>query len=141
MLEEKERFMSGEMTEDFLCREQTRNLFGQPDVTLVHEYLQVHRSTTAYTPEMRLIASVLEDGIDCYLKYFSAKNRRGKRLFGEAEQWIFSRNDDWLFSCDNICEMLKLDPDYIRRILREITQKPLRELTEGMQPAPLRLAS
>ncbi|MGB7946540.1 MAG: hypothetical protein WCH75_02550 [Candidatus Binatia bacterium] len=139
---EKTRFMSEEMTEDFLCREQTRSLFGQPDVTLVSEYLQVHRSTMAYTPEMRLIASVLEDAIDCYLKYFSAKTRRGKRLFGEAEQWIFSRNDDWLFSCDNVCEMLKLDPDYIRRVLKHTTQRNLPgQLPEGIQPTVLRLAS
>jgi hypothetical protein len=139
---EKERFMSEEMTEDYLCREQTRSLFGQPDVTLVHEYLQVHRSTIAYTPEMRLIASVLEDAIDCYLKYFPAKTRRGKRLFGEAEQWIFSRNDDWAFSCDNICEMLKLNADYVRRVLRHSTQPNLADqLPERIQPMALRLAS
>ena len=144
---EKERSMNEETTEDFLCREQTRTLFGQPDVTLVQEYLQVHRSTIAYNPEMRLIAAVLEDAVECYLKHFSAKTRRGKRLFGEAEQWIFSRNDDWLFSCDNICEMLKLDPDYIRRVLRDITQERAQPpklpapLPEEFQPIALRLAS
>ena len=28
-------------------------------------------------------------------------------------------NDDWIFSFNNICEILGLDPDYIRRRLRE----------------------
>jgi hypothetical protein len=87
---------------------------------------------------------VLEDAIDCYLKYCSAKTRRGKRIFAEAAQWIFDRDEDWLFGFDNICEMLKLDPDYIRRVLKQSAQE---RLLAEQQPPPdfpaiaLRLAS
>jgi len=142
----EKQLMKAEIPDDFLCREQTRNLFGQPDVILIHEYLQVYQSNTAHTPEMRLIAAVLEDAIDCYLKYDSVSTRRGKRMFGEAEQWIFSQDDDWFFGFENICEMLKIDPDYIRRVLR---QKPLESLRSNKLSGPhqdlpavgLRLAS
>jgi hypothetical protein len=144
----KQSFMNGEITEDFLCREPTRNLFGQPDVIVIHEYLHVYRSNTARTPEIRLIAAVLEDAVDCYLKYCSARTRRGKRIFTEAAQWIFDRDEDWLFGFDNICEMLKLDPDYIRRVLRQNAQELLgTNKPSGHQPPqdspaiPLRLAS
>ena len=144
----KQSYMSDETSDDFLCRESTRSLFGQPDVLVIHEYLHVYRSNTAHTPEIRLIAAVLEDAIDCYLKYCSAKTRRGKRIFTEAAQWIFSRDDDWLFSFDNICEMLKLDPDYIRRVLRQNSQEGLRLVKPSERQAPqefpslaLRLAS
>jgi hypothetical protein len=141
---DKENLMHEEAAEDFLCRESTRSLFGQPDVLLVHEYLQVYQSKSAHAPEMRLIAAVLEDAIGCYLKYYSAQSRRGKRIRNEAEEWIFSREDDWLFSFENICELLKIDPDYIRRILRHITRPDKFAAQHLPQDGPaigLRLAS
>ena len=122
---DKQPSVHEEIGEDFLCREQTRNLFGQPDVIAIHDYLHVYRSSTAHTPEIKLIAAVLEDAIDCYLKYCSAKSRRGKRIFAEAAQWILDRDDDWLFGFDNICEMLKLDPNYIRRVVKQSAQERL----------------
>jgi hypothetical protein len=137
---DKGTFTHEETTEDFLCRESTRGLFGQPDVLLIHEYLHVYQSKSAQAPEMRLIAAVLEDAINCYLKYYSSRTRRGKRICNEAAQWIFSRDDDWLFGFDNICEMLKIDPDYIRRILRHITQ-PDDLVAQDLSPVALRLAS
>jgi transcription initiation factor TFIIIB Brf1 subunit/transcription initiation factor TFIIB len=137
---EKETFKHEETGEDFLCREATRSLFGQPDVLLINEYLQVYQSKNANAPEMRLIAAVLEDAIACYLKYYGAHTRRGKRICNEAAQWIFSREDDWLFGFDNICEMLRIDPDYIRRILRQITQ-PDHFGAQDLPPTSLRLAS
>src|SRR5215475_8008652 len=73
---DKHAYVHEEIAEDFLCREQTRNLFVQPDVIVIHEYLHIYRSSTANTPEIKLIAAVLEDAIDCYLKYCSAKSRR-----------------------------------------------------------------
>jgi hypothetical protein len=145
---DKQTFVHEEIAEDFLCREQTRNLFGQPDVIVIHEYLHVYRSNTAHTPEIRLIAAVLEDAIDCYLKYCSAKTRRGKRIFTEAAQWIFNQDEDWLFGFHNICEMLKLEPGYIRRVLGQNAQgrlpltKPSGEqLLQDFPAIALRLAS
>ncbi|MGH7829663.1 MAG: hypothetical protein ACREP8_05750, partial [Candidatus Binatia bacterium] len=42
------------------------------------------------------------------------KSRRGKQLFDEAEEWIMDKGRDWLFSFENICDVLELNPDYIR---------------------------
>jgi hypothetical protein len=139
-MSDKGTVMHEDAAEDFLCRESTRGLFGQPDVLLIHEYLHVYQSKSAQAPEMRLIAAVLEDAINCYLKYYSSRTRRGKRICNEAAQWIFSRDDDWLFGFDNICEMLKIDPDYIRRVLRQITQ-PDHFSTQDVPATALRLAS
>ena len=141
----KQSYMTDEASDDFLCRESTRGLFGQPDVIAIHEYLHVYRSNTAHTPEKKLIAAVLQDAIDCYFKYYSAKTRRGRRIFTEAAQWIFSQDEDWLFSYESICEMLKLDPDYIRRVLTENGEQRLNLLGPSerrqIQDFPLRLAS
>ena len=40
-------------------------------------------------------------------------------LFRESKDWILERNDDWLFSFENICEVLGFNPGYIyQRLLR-----------------------
>jgi hypothetical protein len=82
----------------------------------------VYQSSFAQTPEMKLMAAVLKDAIDCYLKYVSAKPRRSKKRSNEAEQWFFSDDDDGLYSFQSVCDMLKLDPDYIRRTLLSYKQ-------------------
>lgn len=123
MLQE-DQFISYDGAEDYLCQEHTRNLFGQPDVLLVSEFLQVYQSSLAQTPEVRLVAALLKDGIGSYIKSLSAKPRRGKKsLANEAEEWIFNRDEEWPFSFENVCAILKIAPDYIRRILLQYKQE------------------
>lgn len=71
------------------------------------------------TPERDLLIAILEDAIYNYRKYRRARDPEGKRNFREAKEWIMVRSDDWIFSFNSICELLGLDPDYIRRGLRE----------------------
>ncbi|MGH7818952.1 MAG: hypothetical protein ACREQ9_04190, partial [Candidatus Binatia bacterium] len=39
-------------------------------------------------------------------------------LHRETEQWIFSDDRSWYLSFTNLCEVLDLNPDEIRRTLR-----------------------
>jgi hypothetical protein len=119
-----DQFISYDGVEDYLCQEHTRNLFGQPDVLLVNEFLQVYQSSLAQTPEVRLVAALLKDGIDSYIKSLSARPRRGRKsLANEAEEWIFSKDEEWPFSFENVCAILKIESDYIRRILLRYKQE------------------
>ena len=65
--------------------------------------------------EEALMLAVLADAIECFQKYVFAANDREKKVFQEAEDWILEKNNDWLFSFDNICEALQLTPDYVRQ--------------------------
>jgi hypothetical protein len=65
-------------------------------------------------PECRLLWAVLENAIDIYMKYAGATGRRGKRLFQEAEAWIFQDDPTWLCSFVSICHVLGLEPEYLR---------------------------
>ena len=65
--------------------------------------------------EEALMLAVLADAIECFQKYVFAANDREKKVFQEAEDWIIEKNNDWLFSFDNICEALQLTPDYVRQ--------------------------
>lgn len=64
--------------------------------------------------EQGLMLAILEDGVSCFLGYMSAKDERGKKIFAEAEAWILERDSEWLFSFENICETLGIDPDFLR---------------------------
>jgi hypothetical protein len=95
--------------------EQTRRLFGEPDVLTMHEYLQVFQYRPALTPERRLLAAILRDAIDCYMRSCFAKSRREKKMLQETEEWFFGSGEEGVFSFENVCEILKLSPGYIRR--------------------------
>ena len=70
-------------------------------------------------PEAKLMLAVLDDAIACFQKYAFARDRKGKVLFQEAEEWVQATNSDWPFSFVNICEMLGFGPDYLRQGLAE----------------------
>jgi hypothetical protein len=56
-----------------------------------------------------------------------ANDEGGKKLFQEAEEWILNKDSDWLYSFENICEVLGLHPDYMRQGLmcwKEARLKP-----------------
>jgi len=65
--------------------------------------------------EEKLMLAVLESATEYFQKYLFAEDERGKKLFQEAEEWILDKNSDWLYSFENICEVLGLHPDYMRQ--------------------------
>jgi hypothetical protein len=65
--------------------------------------------------EEGLMLAVLADAVEYFQKYVLAEDEKGKKLFQEEEEWILEKNSDWLFSFENICEALRLDPNYIRQ--------------------------
>jgi len=65
--------------------------------------------------EQELMLAVLEDAINSFQIYLVAGNEKDRKQFQEVQQWIQGKNQDWLFSFDNICETLGLDPSYVRR--------------------------
>jgi hypothetical protein len=128
-----------EYNDDRFSQEEAR-LFRQPDVLCVGEYLHVYQGRPADTPERRLIAAILRDAVDCYLRDCFTKNRHRKRSFREAEEWFFKSDDYGVFSLENVCGVLNIDPGYIRRSLREFEQQNSAE-GDSRAVSELRLAS
>ncbi len=89
------------------------------DSTLHHQYLNTLRRSEYFEPEKALLRAILEDAIHCYRKYQKAQSRVGRNRFHEAEKWIMESGHDWIFAFDNVCQLLGLDPMYVRRRLRE----------------------
>ncbi len=93
-------------------------LFGH-DTLMPNEYLDTFRRTSHLEPEKRLMNAVLEDAVYCYQKYIGARDKTGKGLFQEAEDWIFGNDELDTFSYNHVCESLGLSPSYLRNgILR-----------------------
>ncbi len=69
--------------------------------------------TRAASAEQKLMLAVLENAIEQFQEYALAEDPKGKAMFVEVEEWLSEKNSDWFFSFENICETLRLSPDYL----------------------------
>jgi len=91
----------------------------EPDTLLPIQYFEAMRRKHLLEGEKRLVLSVLEDAVECYMKCIDSATNKGQRLFRDAEEWINLEDKKWVFSFDNVCEMLDVNPEYLRRGLRD----------------------
>jgi hypothetical protein len=77
-------------------------------------------------PERLLMLAVLEEAVDTYRKHVRPANRRGARLFHEADSWCQSDDIGWPYSFVNICHALGIDVDYMRSGLDQWRRRALR---------------
>ncbi len=108
--------------------ERASSLF-QPDTLLPNQYFDTFRRKSHLDPEKRLVLAVLEDAITCFQKTILAKDEKGKGLFRETEEWLMEEDIHWLFSFNNICDVMGFSPDYVRHgLLRwkesKLTKRP-----------------
>jgi hypothetical protein len=96
----------------------------QPDTLLPAQYFEDRRGKTLEA-EKKLMLAVLEDAISCFQDNHLARCGRSKRLFDEAQRWIFEVKNDWIFGFENICSVLGFNPRYIRKGLVRWKEKKL----------------
>src|SRR6266446_1331141 len=90
----------------------------EPDTLLPIQYFEAMRKKHLLEGEKRLILSVLEDAVECFMKCIDSPTSKGQRLFRDADEWIFLEDKHWVFSFDNVCDMLDINPEYMRRGLK-----------------------
>jgi len=89
----------------------------EPWVVLPTQFADAAR-TTELSGEKRLMAAILADAVHCYLKNHHGRGAAAQILFRETEAWIESRDQSWLLSFENICDVLGIVADPLRRALR-----------------------
>ena len=109
------------------------NTYPETDVLASFEYTNTFHRRDHLLPEMRLMFAVLTNAIECLQKYAGAKTRRCRKIFQEAEAWIFSGNGPALYSFDHVCEALQLDPSYLRKGLMRWRDAIQRTRADGPQ--------
>jgi hypothetical protein len=97
----------------------------EPDTLLPIQYFEAMRKKHLLEGEKRLILSVLEDAVECFMKCIDASTSKGQRLFRDADEWIAHEDKRWVFSFDNVCDMLDINPEYMRMGLRKWKEKRL----------------
>jgi hypothetical protein len=124
----------GKMQEKETLDEKLPGLF-EPDTLLPIQYFEAMRRKHLLEGEKRLILSVLEDAVECFMKCIDSPTNKGQRLFREAEEWINLEDKHWVFSFDNVCEMLDIHPEYMRRGLRDWKQRKLEAIARAAAAA------
>ena len=98
----------------------------QPDMLLPAQYYDTLHNKASLLPEKRLMLAILEDAIGCFKNSIFAEGRRKANQFRDADSWILGENDEWLFSFENICETLGIEPAYLREKLLRWKEERLR---------------
>lgn len=102
-----------------------------PDTLATYEYFKTARRKLPLEPEKRLMQAVLEDAIKTYQLYHCAINGQRRRTFLATQRWLWSHDDEWPFSFENICTTLGLDPSFLRNgLLRWKAQQEARSRHE-----------
>lgn len=93
--------------------------------------------------ERRLMVAILEDALHCFQKHVDAIDPKHRQLFAEAEEWISTDNPTWFFSFSNVCDMLDLNPAYVREGLSKWRDARRRDAASDadLVEEPLRRAS
>jgi hypothetical protein len=108
----------------------------EPDVLLPSQYFDRVRRSAEYESERRLMVAVLEQGVNDYLKNLDARDPRQQELWREAEAWVEDRDPRWIFSFENICHVLAIEPEYLRRGLHACRERARGGREETVAAAP-----
>lgn len=96
------------------AEEKMGSLF-QPDILVPTQYLKTCRGNGHLEPEKSFMLAILEYAVASFQKDIFARDSKGKAKFHETEDWILEKNSDWIFSFENICEVLGFNPSYVRQ--------------------------
>jgi hypothetical protein len=132
------------------AEERLSDLF-EPDILLPIQYFAALKRKRFSCGEHRLLVAIMQDAIECFQKHLHARDSKRRQLYVEAEAWINAENDDGTFSFDNVCDLLGMNPDYLRqgllswrdreraryraRLMHEPALEPLVLPSDDVQPA------
>jgi hypothetical protein len=94
----------------------------EPDI--LNDAASLRNARRALTPERRLLIAILTDAVECYQKNLQAHTAKQRRICREAEKWMLSDDQHWVFSFRNICDALGVDADALRERARAWKEPP-----------------
>ncbi len=98
----------------------------EPDVVLPSQFL-IPDETGIEGGERKLMAAILSDGIEAYIAQNISGIANSRRIRVDASEWVETKDYSYVFSFDNVCECLGIDPEYLRmglmRYVRAVSEK------------------
>jgi len=100
----------------------TGKLF-EPDTLLPNQFYAMFKNSQYREPERRLMVAILEDAVSCLSADQRRCNLKQRKQYEEAKAWVSADEEsEWIFSFKNICEVLGMNPSYLRRgLIRPLT--------------------
>lgn len=95
----------------------------EPDTLLPSQFFATMAKRTPQQAEYRLVVAVLQDAVECFQKHLVARDHKARQLFDDAALWLASDDRTWPYSFLNICDLLGLNPHYVRNGLRQWTER------------------
>ena len=77
-----------------------------------------HTNWRRRSPEMQLVAAILEDALLSIRRRAGARRGRQRREFIDAWNWLWNERRDWPFAFRNVCDLLALDASAVRRCVQ-----------------------
>ena len=115
--------------------------YERPSGALAEPFFAPVSLATVY-PEAALMCAVLEDAFLCFQRQFEIESRSIQRAAQEAEEWFFSDDSHAPFSFVSVCDVLGLEPEFMRKGLKHrrqsrpgTPQRKMRRLAE-VRPTP-----
>lgn len=79
------------------------------------QFQEIWSRSRAVSGERGLALAVVQEALDDLARYRFARRRRPQRLYAEAYAWVASDDRSWPYSFVNLCEVLGLAVEPIRR--------------------------
>lgn len=96
------------------AEEKLNDLF-EPDVLLPIQFFAQLKRKRFSSGEHRLLIAIMQDAVECFQKHIHAHDSKRRQLYLDAESWFVS--DDYMatFSFNNVCDLLGMNPEYLRQ--------------------------
>jgi hypothetical protein len=100
-----------------LCIDETPVVRFEADILAAQDFDRIYRSRPR-SPERDLMLAILEEALNDYQRCFRAHDHKARKRFADARAWVMNTDSEWIFSFINCCEVLGIEPDYLRQGLR-----------------------
>ena len=98
----------------------------RPQLILPGHFPGKRRRNTETEPLRRLMAAVLCEAVNRFQRNLFHTSLHGRCEFVEAEWWLFKDQSKALFSFNDVCDFLSVDPRHLRRQLRDWRRSQVR---------------
>ena len=108
--------------------------FSAAEAVLPLQFYGARRGAATIEPLRRLMVAMLVDAVRCFQTKFETRQQARRQEFAEVRSWIFSDEDNGVFSFKAVCDALEIDPEAIRKELVRWKEKAL----SGEKPLKIR---
>jgi len=81
------------------------------------QFYSARRGTASVEPLQRLMVAMLVDAVRCFQTKFAARQPARRQEFAEVRSWLFSDEENGMFSFKAVCDALEVNPEALRKSL------------------------